>query len=382
MLSRIKFSIEELVNDILDQLPADVWTSTTTTFCDPSIGGGQFVREIERRLREAGHTDENIKSRVFGFESSALSMGYALNRYGLVGTYEVCNFLEKEFGKMKFDVVVGNPPYQKAPSEKRNTSLGGRGLTDLWPEFVSKGVSLVKDNGYLALIHPISWRKPNDRNGFWKLLTQDNQMEKLVMLSKKKVQSVFGVGTCVDYYIIHKKKQYKSTVVVDHEDVIYDLDLFGFDWLPNYAIDEISEYLGDGTGTKVLYNTFYHSQKDNRDIRDKKYKYPVVHLINGNGLGMRYFDRLQENDTTHFGVPKVLLNQNELQYPYNDYKGEYGMGQLTFGIAISSKKEGDEIVAFLNSAKGKRLIAATKWNTFYTNYEMFRSFKKDWYKCS
>ena len=56
------------------------------------------------------------------------------------------------------------------------------------------------------------------------------------------------------------------------------------------------------------------------------------------------------------------------------------MSQLTFGIAISSKKEGDEIIKFLNSDKGKRLVAATKWNTYYTDYGMFKSFKKDWYK--
>jgi hypothetical protein len=105
-----------------------------------------------------------------------------------------------------------------------------------------------------------------------------------------------------------------------------------------------------------------------------------VHTINKDGLGIRYFDHGNLNDTVHFGVAKVLLNQNELQYPYNDYKGEYGMSQLTFGIRIKSKKEGDMIVKFLNSDKGKRIIAATKWNTFYTDYGMFKYFKKDWYK--
>jgi len=50
MLSRIKFEIAPLVNEMLDQLPADIWTSETTTFLDPGMAGGQFVREIERRL--------------------------------------------------------------------------------------------------------------------------------------------------------------------------------------------------------------------------------------------------------------------------------------------------------------------------------------------
>jgi hypothetical protein len=276
---------------------------------------------------------------------------------------------------MKFDVIVGNPPYQKPKSDSR---MGSRGASELWAEFVNKGLSILKDNGHFAFIHPNAWRKPEDRNDFWKLLTQDNQMEKLVMSSGKGDQDWFGIGVRVDYYILQKKEKYKNTVVVDHEGVTHDLDLANFDWLPNYAIGEISQMLGKGTS--VLYNTFYHTQKKHSDIPTKDCKYPVVHTINKSGLGIKYFDKLQEKDTTHFGVAKVLLNQNELQYPYNDFKGEYGMSQLTFGIPISSEEEGDEIIKFLNSNKGKRLIASTKWNTYYTDYGMFKSFKKDWYK--
>lgn len=147
MLGRIKFQIEPLVNEILDQLPQEVWTSKTTTFLDPAMGGGQFVREVERRLREAGHTDANISGRVYGCETSLLSVKYALNKYKLIGTYSVGDFLTQDFGDMKFDVVVGNPPYQSGNGEK-----GGR--HSLWRKFVKKGFELVNKNGFVALICP------------------------------------------------------------------------------------------------------------------------------------------------------------------------------------------------------------------------------------
>jgi SAM-dependent methyltransferase len=377
MLSRMKFEIDQLVEEMLDHLADTVWSSDTATFFDPAIGGGQFVRAIEQRLRAHGHSDSNIRKRVFGFEESELHIRYAVNKHKLVGQYAkkpYDKFLEMD-DTMKFDVVIGNPPYQK---ETAGTRLGSRGSADLWPDFVRKNISLLKDNGHLAIIHPTAWRKPEDRNGFWKMLTQDNQMKRLVMSSGKKEQDWFGIGVRVDYYILEKTPRYTTTEIVDHENISYNLDLSQFEWLPNYAIAEISKMLG--RGCKVLYNTFYHTQKDHTEYPNKLFKYPVVHTINQSGLGIRYFDKTQPQDVTHFGISKVLLNQNELQYPYNDYKGEYGMSQLTFGIAINSKQEGDEIIEFLNSEKGRRVIAATKWNTFYTDYGMFKSFKKDWYK--
>lgn len=142
MLSRIKFDVDILVKDILNQLPEEVWISNSTRFFDPAIGGGQFVRAIEKRLRSYGHSDDNIRDRVYGFEESSLHIKFAINKYKLVGQY-VCLSYEKFFdldNSMKFDVIVGNPPYQ--------------GKAALHQQFFNKSYSLLNDNGYLAFIQP------------------------------------------------------------------------------------------------------------------------------------------------------------------------------------------------------------------------------------
>ena len=375
MIKRNKFDFTVLANELLDQMPNEVFQSESTTFLDPAMGGGQFCYAIENRLREYGHSDENISQRVFGFESVIMDIRFAVNKYKLVGQYSLVKpttFLETETLGMKFDVILGNPPYQKPNGSDR---MGSRGANSLWDKFVFKSLDLVKDDGFVALIHPPAWRKPNDRYGLWKILTQDNQMLHLTMRSGKDQQDAFSIGVRFDYYVLQKTPKYKNTTVVDHEDVTYDLDLANYPWLPNFAISEISNMIGEGC--EVLYNTKYHTQHDHNDKQTKRYAYPVVHTINQQGLGIKYFK--DEYTDTHFGNKKVLLNQNELQYPVNDHKGEYGMSQLTFGIKITSKKQGDEIVKFLNSDKGKRIIAATKWNTFYTDYNMFKDFVSDWY---
>jgi len=57
---------------------------------------------------------------------------------------------KKWLGDMKFDVIVGNPPYQ-APN----------GISSkLWIDFVLQASSLIKHNGYVGMIVPNSWIKP------------------------------------------------------------------------------------------------------------------------------------------------------------------------------------------------------------------------------
>ena len=237
MLSRIKFEIEGLVNEMLDQLPAEVWTSSTTTFFDPAIGGGQFVREIERRLRANGHSDANIKGRVYGCEASRLNVKFALNKYKLVGNYAVCDFLAQDFNGMKFDVVVGNPPYQDADDS------GGA----LWSKFANKVFDdLAKDNGYVAFIHPPSFVGKHLSSGKGKsdyTVFANNQIEKLHILDDFNRSKHFtGVGTRICWYIARKAKPANPTKIIGYNgNELYEFEdqFTNVTFLPN-SIDEVS----------------------------------------------------------------------------------------------------------------------------------------------
>ena len=54
---------------------------------------------------------------------------------------------------MKFDVVIGNPPYQGG-------DLGKAVYKSLWPLFWAKSFSLVKPGGVISLITPLTWCAP------------------------------------------------------------------------------------------------------------------------------------------------------------------------------------------------------------------------------
>lgn len=202
MLSRMKFEIEPLVAEMLDQLPNTLWTSSTSTFFDPAIGGGQFVRAIEQRLRAQGHSDANIRSRVFGFEDSDLHIRYAVNKHKLVGQYAKKpyeKFLELD-DTMKFDVVIGNPPYQSGNGEK-----GGR--HSLWRKFVKQGFSLVKKDGFVAMVCP---GFPYQASDLAEKFTENTPM----VLINDASQHFPGVGSEIKYWIV-KEGKHSIPFIVD-----------------------------------------------------------------------------------------------------------------------------------------------------------------------
>jgi hypothetical protein len=142
-IKRSKFDHYELANMILDSYPEKIFKSKTTTFIDPAMGGGQFCHAVENRLRDYGHSDENISQRVFGFESVIMDIRFAVNKYKLVGQYSCVKpttYLETETLGMKFDAILGNPPYQ--------------GKAALHQQFFNKSVDLLKDGGHLSIIQP------------------------------------------------------------------------------------------------------------------------------------------------------------------------------------------------------------------------------------
>ena len=218
MLSRIKFEIEPLVAEMLDQLPKSVWASDTTTFFDPAIGGGQFVRAIEQRLRDAGHSNDNIRSRVFGFEESELHIRFAVNKYSLVGQYAKMpynKFFELD-DSMKFDVVVGNPPYQ---NKEENADSA------LWLRFVNKGMEHLSANGKLVFITPTSWvgKQSNTKKADWSSFT-DNHVELYKVLNRaEKEQHFGGVGSSFGYYILSKGSGLTKIVFEDGSSANYQL---------------------------------------------------------------------------------------------------------------------------------------------------------------
>ena len=379
------FTSSELIYEMLNQLPNQLWHDPNKKWLDPSAGNGNFMAIVYSKLlhglknkmpaleKRKNHILQNM---LYMVELNKSNTNRLEKMFGKRANICQTNFLDNSekwrdtLGNSQFDIIVGNPPFQMAKKGKYEGSVGRKTLWDKFLDFIfDKNILL--SSGYLGFITPANWRRPE--HPLYQLLTRKNTLHYLHIHGKKDGISKLGAQTRFDLFIVQEglpKKGFK-TAIIDEKGEKHSMDLSKWPFLPNYAYSKIKKILvSKEKGWNILFDSNKFNAKKLSKTKTTKNRHPIVHNITRRGLGLRY----SKNKEIHFGTPKVLLNFNEKQYPYNDYEGKYGMSQLTFGIPIKSKKQGEKIIDKINSPDFQEIIEATKWSSFQTDYRMFSYF--------
>ena len=369
-----------LIEEILDAIPTSAYTHPEWKWLEPAAGTGHFFLLLYLRLlkglekaipdvkKRKAHILENM---LYMVEYNAQNIQILKTRFGTKCHIIHADFLLYDFGELQFEGVLGNPPFQIPKKDVYKGSVGNR---TLWISFVKKILekSLIKRHGYFGFLTPSSWRRPE--NNLYHLMTQDNHLRFLHIFSKKQGYQLLHVQTRFDIYVIQEGASTKKSTIIDENGQHHSLFLGKWPFLPNYAYDQFKKIMvSKEDGIPILFDSSCYDARKLSKTKSKRKNIPVVHNITRKGLGIYYgLDHCKQ-----LLVPKVLLNFNEKQYPVNDYLGKYGMSQLTFGIPIQSKKDGEQWIEVLQKPFFQDLLKASKWSSFQTDYRMFSYFTQD-----
>lgn len=153
-----------IVSDMVDLLPADVF-EPNSKFLDPAVKSGSFLVELHNRLmtsdamkqafpNEHDRHEHIIHNQLYGITTSVTAAIIVRKQlyddFTIVGNI-ICTdrwftkeLVQGAFSNMKFDVVIGNPPYN----------------SDIYLHFVTLGFQL--STKYTVMITPAKWQAKTD----------------------------------------------------------------------------------------------------------------------------------------------------------------------------------------------------------------------------
>jgi hypothetical protein len=216
------FTPIKLVNEMLDKLPKEVWTNKDLKWLDPCCGIGNFPIAVYLRLMEGLKQEitDNKKRKKHILENMLYMC--ELNKKNVLITkqiFDISNeynlnihqgdFLSfdsnKIFNISKFDIIVGNPPYQEAEATGDNK---------LYLEFTKICIKLLKNDKYLLFITP--------RNILEYLLLVEknrNYIDKFYQLKYIAIETSNKyfpkVGSTFAYFLL-KKELYNEKTIIEY----------------------------------------------------------------------------------------------------------------------------------------------------------------------
>jgi len=371
------FTPYSLINEMCNKLPLEVWSNPDYKWLDPCCGTGHFFMVIYNRLFDGlkdviKDQDERrnhiINNMLYMIELNDENYNICVSHYGGNANIFCGSFLEdewkKEFNVERFDVIVGNPPYNK-----NGVAKGG---SVFWKKFVFSSIDVLNTDGYLTLVHPKGWRKPIGKwasaGDVFEKFKQGNLI--YLNLNDEKIKSF----PTVDYYVWKKSNDYVSTeYYCKYEKEVFkgNAHLQDLPFIPN---------LLNETVINIFIKLFkVEKQTKFNIVNNQSFKPRKCDIIKDPGTGIphafyyvpddnKYIEafKMYDNIPEYISKKKVIITnkagkKKALLYPMYD-DGMMGTSRNTMYQIVENIQEGKSLIKYFNSQLIRFLLKITQYS--------------------
>jgi hypothetical protein len=284
--------------------------------------------------------------------------------------------MKNEWNIDKFDIIVGNPPYQ-------TQNEGDRKTQPIWHFFVEKSISMLCEGGYLNMVHPSGWRNIDGIFKSTQKLMFSKKITYLEIHDEKDGIKTFGAETRYDFYCLKNTLNNSKTKIKGQDGKVELINLSNVQFLPNGNFNEVYSLVANNNEDKVevLYSSStYETRKSyiNKTQTDE-HIYPILSLVRKNGE-IEYI--YSSKNIGHFNIPKVVWSNTRITSigTYIDKDGEFGMTQFCYGI-VDKDKNLTNISKALKSKRFTEIMSYCSTGSFPSlNHKILSTLRKDFYK--
>ena len=344
------FTPQVLIEEMLDKLPKTVWSNPHLKWLDPANGIGNFpmmvyhelMKKLEWPPNKTDRSTHIIKNMLYMAELDPTNIRISKRIFGKDANIACGDFLTmdllKKFGVDKFDVIVGNPPFNKENTENKDGKKKPRagGINKLYEQITIHCLDILSEKGYILFVTPDNIMSGNTNIAYKEIIKFNTYFININNIKKTYFPKI-GQSMC--YFLVQKNKKisgFETTIINQKNDEIKVI-------LENRPVNPISDW---NNKTEKLIRKYINLEKNNFIRTTDSVKIhessdgDITVIINANKS-----IRTNNKNIEGYKIPKyIFFRMQPSADGIMDKTGNFGLGQQIYYLPLSTYNSEQKIL--------------------------------------
>jgi superfamily II DNA or RNA helicase len=333
------FTPVELVCEMLETIPSDIWEDASRKWLDPTCGIGNYPVVVYYKLmetlksiplnRRSRHIIENM---LYMVELNPVNVALCKKIFKMIDPLSSLNIIKANFleitdvnGVSEFDVIIGNPPFQDEVKSTDTNKPRSGGKNKLYERITIHVFSLLKQDGYLLFVTPDNIMTGITSSAYNTIMLYDT-----IIINFNNIRQRYfpNIGQSMCYFLVQKRKTLNSkTIIISQDGSKFSIVI------KSRPINPVNEWTKD---TEILVEKYIGEQENGY----KRTRDGVSIPENSNGsvsviMNSKDIKKTNNSNIEGVNVPKyILFRMQPSATGIFDKTGQFGVGPQIYYLSL------------------------------------------------